>query len=63
MFIPGYPYGSAAAYMVGADAFATYQSLTGGVIDPTTGLLTITPDQFANLKSLFFNIGGVRRRP
>ena len=42
------------------DAFATYQQLTGGVPDETTGLLSITPAQFANLQSLFFNIGGVR---
>lgn len=25
----------------------------------TTGLLTITPEQYNNLKSLYFNIGGV----
>lgn len=43
-----------------ADAFATYQTLTGGTPDEATGLLSITPAQFANLQSLFFNIGGVR---
>lgn len=41
------------------DAFATYQQLTGGVTDEATGLLSITPAQFASLQSLFFNIGGV----
>ena len=44
-----------------ADAFATYQNLTGGVMDNDTGLLRLTPDQFANLESLFFQIGEVRR--
>lgn len=42
------------------DAFSTYQAATGGVLDENTGLLRITPAQFANLQSLFFNIGGVR---
>lgn len=28
-------------------------------MDEATGLLSITPAQFANLQSLFFNIGGV----
>lgn len=31
---------------------------TGAVLDETTGLLTLTPSQFANLKSLFFNVNG-----
>ena len=48
--------------MLYQDAFATYEQLTGGVLDETTGLLSITPAQFANLQSLFFNIGGVRTR-
>ncbi|EKM61849.1 uncharacterized protein PHACADRAFT_180873 [Phanerochaete carnosa HHB-10118-sp] len=43
--------------LLASDAFATYQQLTGAVLDPTTGLLSITPAQFANLQSLFFNIG------
>ncbi|TDL16261.1 hypothetical protein BD410DRAFT_642720 [Rickenella mellea] len=30
-----------------------------GVLDQTTGLLTITQTQFNNLKSLFFEIGNV----
>ena len=42
----------------GADAFDRYQSATGGVLDANTGLLRITSAQFANLKSLFFTIGG-----
>ena len=41
------------------DALATYQQLTGAVLDNEfTGLLQITPAQFENLESLFFNIGG-----
>ncbi|KAI0365370.1 family A1 protease [Pilatotrama ljubarskyi] len=50
--------GTTLLLIASADAFAKYQSLTGGVLDATTGLLRITPEQFANLKSLFFNIGG-----
>ncbi|OBZ76476.1 Polyporopepsin [Grifola frondosa] len=38
---------------------ARYQSATGAVADSNTGLLTITPAQFANLQSLFFYIGDV----
>ena len=44
-----------------ADAFDTYQTLTGAVLDSNTGLLRLTPDQFANLQSLFFQIGDVSR--
>ena len=41
-----------------ADAFSLYRTATGGVLDASTGLLRITSAQFANLKSLFFTIGG-----
>ncbi|EKM61755.1 uncharacterized protein PHACADRAFT_112598 [Phanerochaete carnosa HHB-10118-sp] len=44
--------------VIASDAFATYQNLTGAVLDNTTGLLKITPAQYDNLESLFFNIGG-----
>lgn len=40
------------------DAFDRYRNATGAVIDLETQLLRITPAQFANLKSLFFTIGG-----
>lgn len=40
------------------DAFQQYQSLTGATMDSNTGLLTITPAQYANLQTLSFNIGG-----
>ena len=43
-----------------SEAYQTYMSLTGAVQDEATGLLTIAPEQFQSLKSLFFNIGGVR---
>lgn len=44
--------------MIPADAFIQYQFLTGATLDPTTGLLTVTPSRYANLKTLSFNIGG-----
>lgn len=40
------------------DAFEKYKSATGAVMDSTTGLLSITAEQYENLKSLFFEIGG-----
>ena len=45
-------------YYLMADALTVYQRATGAVTDPTTGLLKITADQYANLESLFFHIGG-----
>ncbi|KAI0675896.1 hypothetical protein C8Q78DRAFT_988370 [Trametes maxima] len=36
------------------DTLKGYTSATGAVFDQTTGLLRLTPAQFANLKSLFF---------
>ena len=52
--IPGTEYSS-----VITDALATYVAAVGAVFDPNVGLYSITTDQFANLQSLFFNIGGV----
>jgi len=46
--------------LLATDAFNRYKSATGGVADRNTGLLRITSTQFANLKSLFFNINGVK---
>ncbi|KAI8989240.1 acid protease [Trametes punicea] len=43
--------------LLASDAFATYQDLTGAVLDNATGLLRLTPAQFENLESLFFLIG------
>ncbi|KAJ7354291.1 aspartic peptidase domain-containing protein, partial [Mycena albidolilacea] len=41
------------------DQFNKYKSATGGVLDATTGLLTITATQYAALQNLNFIIGGV----
>ena len=43
------------------DAYSKYQSATGGTPDSATSLLRLTPDQYNNLKSLFFYIGGVSK--
>ncbi|KAG1748580.1 acid protease [Suillus lakei] len=45
--------------LLATEAFQAYQQATGAVQDPNTGLLTITSQQYANLQSLYFNIGGV----
>ncbi|KAL6303180.1 acid protease [Sparassis latifolia] len=44
--------------MLASDAFNAYQQATGATMDNTTGLLTITQEQYANLQSLFFTVGG-----
>ncbi|KAI8994194.1 acid protease [Trametes punicea] len=44
--------------LLATDVFQAYQKATGATLDSTTGLLTVTEDQFANLQSLVFNIGG-----
>ena len=41
------------------DAFNAYKTATGGTEDKTTGLLSITEEQFNNLQDLNFNVGGV----
>ncbi|KAG1742327.1 acid protease [Suillus paluster] len=45
--------------LLATEAFQAYQSATGATQDSTTGLLTITPQQYSNLQSLYFKIGGV----
>jgi len=45
--------------LIATDAFQSYQKATGATLDQTTGLLTITEDQFNDLQSLFFKIGDV----
>lgn len=45
--------------MIASDAFSKYTSATGAVLDKTTGLLRITPAQYANLQSLYFTTNGV----
>ncbi|KAG6834414.1 hypothetical protein H0H93_009773, partial [Arthromyces matolae] len=44
--------------LIATDAFQHYQSLTGAVLGNNTGLLRITPAQFAKLKPLEFIIEG-----
>ncbi|TFK89413.1 acid protease [Polyporus arcularius HHB13444] len=39
------------------EAFDAYLRITGAVFDAEVGLFRLTPDQFANLESLFFHIG------
>ncbi|KAI0257081.1 aspartic peptidase A1 [Lactifluus subvellereus] len=43
--------------LIATDAFNRYCTATGAVLDPATGLLRITPAQFANLEPLFFTTG------
>ncbi|KZT64287.1 acid protease [Daedalea quercina L-15889] len=43
--------------MIATDAFQKYQQATGATLDNTTGLLTITEDQYDSLQSLYFTIG------
>ncbi|KAH8102723.1 acid protease [Cristinia sonorae] len=45
--------------LLNTDAFVTYQTATGAVLDDRTGLLQFTPEQYAALESLFFHINGV----
>ncbi|KAG2120234.1 acid protease [Suillus clintonianus] len=45
--------------LIATDAFRKYQSATGGTPDEATGLLKITSDQYNQLSSLYFTIGGV----
>ena len=40
------------------DAYNAYKTATGAVEDQATGLLRLTPDQYNNLRSLFFNVSG-----
>ncbi|KAF8843381.1 acid protease [Paxillus ammoniavirescens] len=45
--------------LLATDAFQSYQQATGATLDQTTGLLTITEQQYEQLQSLYFNIGGI----
>jgi hypothetical protein len=44
--------------MLASDAFSTYTALTGATEDETTGLLSISAENYTNLESLFFNTAG-----
>ncbi|KAJ7451640.1 acid protease [Mycena latifolia] len=43
--------------LIATDAFQAYQQATGATADSTTGLLTVTEEQFDQMQSLFFQIG------
>ncbi|KAK2465399.1 hypothetical protein APHAL10511_002753 [Amanita phalloides] len=43
--------------LLASDAFGAYQQATGATMDSTTGLLTITQEQYDGLESLYFQIG------
>ncbi|TFK33029.1 family A1 protease [Crucibulum laeve] len=45
--------------LIATDAFQAYQKATGATLDNTTGLLTVTEEQFNNMQSMFFQIGSV----
>ena len=42
-----------------SEFFKAYQDATGATMDPATGLLKLTQEQYKNLESLFFKIGDV----
>jgi len=52
-------YGNEIVLIHCSDAFDKYKSATGATLDQNTGFLMISSDQYANLSSLYFNIGGV----
>jgi len=45
--------------LIATDAYEKYVSATGAVFDSTVGLLSVTQEQYDNMKSLFFVVGGV----
>ncbi|OJT12452.1 Polyporopepsin [Trametes pubescens] len=45
--------------LIASDALQAYTAANGAVFDDDVGLYRLTPAQFADLKSLFFNIHGV----
>ena len=45
--------------LIATDAYERYVSATGAVFDSSVGLLSVTPAQYENMKSLYFVIGGV----
>ncbi|KIY46755.1 acid protease [Fistulina hepatica ATCC 64428] len=43
--------------MIASDAFEAYKEATGATLDETTGLLTVTEEQYATMESMYFTIG------
>ncbi|KAG6327932.1 hypothetical protein ID866_11157 [Astraeus odoratus] len=48
-----------ALILIADDAFSRYQSATGATLEPSTGLYTISDDQYNNIQVLSFDIGGI----
>lgn len=46
--------------LIATDAFNHYKAATGATLDSSTGLLSITNEQYSRLQSMFFTIGGTR---
>ncbi|KAG2360438.1 aspartic peptidase domain-containing protein [Suillus spraguei] len=44
--------------LIVSDAYDNYKAATGAELDPATGLLTVTPEQYGALQPLDFHIGG-----
>ncbi|KAK3835590.1 MAG: acid protease [Linnemannia gamsii] len=44
--------------LLASDAFHKFQDATGATLDPATGFLSITPDHYHSMNSLFIHIGG-----
>ncbi|KFH73268.1 hypothetical protein MVEG_00486 [Podila verticillata NRRL 6337] len=49
---------ASALLLLATDAFQAFEQATGGVLDTTTDLLRITQEQFSQLQSLYFVVGG-----
>ncbi|KAK7028832.1 hypothetical protein VNI00_014845 [Paramarasmius palmivorus] len=43
--------------MLASDCFDKYMKMTGAIMDNTTGLLTVTEEQFKNMKAMMFCFG------
>ncbi|TRM61498.1 acid protease [Schizophyllum amplum] len=43
--------------LIATDAFQAYQKATGATMDNSTGLLTVTEEQYNSMQSMFFQIG------
>ncbi|OSX58416.1 hypothetical protein POSPLADRAFT_1154005 [Postia placenta MAD-698-R-SB12] len=46
--------------LLATDAFNMYKAQTGATLDERSGLLKVTPEQYGQMNSLYFDIGGRR---
>lgn len=46
--------------LLAEEGFKTFQQATGATPDFVTGVLTLTSEQYANLQSLFLEVGGTK---